>query len=160
MGGQGSTQHGPAKHCHLQGRCHLAAMSRGPTHPGTPRAAYHIDVDPEDCKYSMGLRAAVGPMLAIIHRRRTRWLRLQPRKHHRQRDAKGRSEIGRDSAWVCREESRCSRDPPAHLREAPIRRYGGCPQPFPSSAGSPTAHAMLVGRKSPTAAPHWKDRST
>ena len=98
--------------------------------------------------------------LTIIHRLQVRRLRLQPRQHHRQRDAKGRSEIGRDGAWVRREQSRCSRDPPAHFREAPIRRYSGCPQPFPSSALSPNAHAMLLGRKSPTAAPHWKDRST
>jgi len=160
VGVQGSTQHRRAKHCQLQGRRHLAATTRGPTHPGTPRAADHTDVDPENCKNSIGLRAAVGPMLAIIHRHRARRLRLQPRQHHRQRDAKGRSEIGRDGAWVRREQSQCSRDPPAHFREAPIRRYSGCPQPFPSSAGSPNAHAMLLGRKIPTAAPHWKDRST
>ena len=82
------------------------------------------------------------------------------RDNNRTWEAKGRSEMGRDGAWVRREQSRCSWDPPAHFREAPIRRCSGCPQPFPSSAGSPNAHAMLLGRKSPTAAPHCKDRST
>ena len=38
--------------------------------------------------------------LTIIHRLQVRRLRLQPRQHHRQRDAKGRSEIGRDGMWV------------------------------------------------------------
>jgi len=37
-----------------------------------------------------------------------------------------------------------------------LRRYSGCPQPFPSSVGSPNAHAMLLGRKSPrTGPPEW-----
>jgi len=97
---QGSTQPRRAKHCQLQGRRHLAATTRGPTHPGTPRAADHTDVDLENCKLSIGLRATVGPMLAITHRRRARRLPLQPRQHHCQRDAKGRSEIGRDGMWV------------------------------------------------------------
>jgi len=153
VGVQGSTPHRRAKHYQLQGRCHLAAPSPGPTHPGAPRAADHTDLDPKNCN-------AIGPMLTILHRRRARRLRLRPRQHHSQQDAKGRRQIGRDGAWVRREESRCSRDPPAHFQEVPIRRYSGCPQPFPSNAGSPNAHAMLLGRKSPTAAPHWKDRST
>jgi len=157
---QGSTQPRRAKHCQLQGRRHLAATTRGPTHPGTPRAADHTDVDLENCKHSIGLRAAVGPMLPITHQRRARRLRLQPRQQHRQRDAKGRSEIGRDGAWVHREQSRYSQDPPTHFRGGQIRRYSGCPQPVPSSAGSPNTHALLHGRKSPAAAPHWKDRST
>jgi len=76
-------------------------------------------------------------MLASVHRRRTRRLRLQLGQHHRTREAKGHSAMGHDGAWVCREQSRCSWDPPAHFREAPIRRYSGCPQLFPSNAGSP-----------------------
>ena len=96
---------------------------------------------------------AVGPILTMRHRRRARRLRLRPSQHQSQRDAKSRRQIGRDGAWVSREQSRCSWDPPAHFREAPIRRYSGCPQPFPSSAGSQNAHAMLLGKKSPTAVP-------
>jgi len=42
--------------------------------------------------------------------------------------------IGRDGAWVSREQSQRSQDPPAHLRGGPIRTYNGCPQPFLSSA--------------------------
>ena len=66
----------------------------------------------------------------------------------------------RDGAWVRQDQSRGSWDPPAHFREAPTRRYSGYQQPFPSRAGSQNAHAMLLGRKSPTAVPHWKGRST
>jgi len=78
---------------------------------------------------------------------------------HSQRDAKGPRQIDHDGAWVHQEQSRCSHDPPAHFREVPIRRYSGCPQSCPSNAGSPNTHAMLLGRKGPTAAPHWKDKS-
>jgi len=155
VGVQGSTPQGRVKH---QGRCHLAAPSRGPAHLGAPRVADHPDLDLKKC-HAMGL-GAVGPMLTILHRRRARRLRLRPRQHHSQRDAKGRGQTGRDGAWVRREQSRCSWDPPAHFREAPIRRYSGYPQPFPSSAGSQNARANLLGRKSPTAFPHWKDRFT
>ena len=108
--------------------------------------------------HAKGLGAA-GPMLTLLHRRRARRLWLRPRRHHRQQDAKGRVQTGRDGAWVRREQSLCSWDPPAHFREAPIRRYSGCPQPSPSSARSPDAHVMLLGRKGLTAAPHWKDMS-
>jgi len=86
--------------------------------------------------------------------------RLGHRQYHSQRDAKGQVQTSRDGAWVRREQSRGSWDPPAHLQEAPIRRYSGYPQPFPSSAGRQNARAMLLGRKSPTAVPHWMDRST
>jgi len=103
---------------------------------------------------------AVGPKSRILHRRWARRLRLRPSQHQSQRDAKGRRQIGRDGAWVRRDQSRGSWDPPAHFREAPTRRYSGYQQPFPSRAGSPNAHAMLLGRKSPTAVPHWKGRST
>jgi len=41
-GVQDSTPQGRAKH---QGRCHLAAPSRGPAHPGALRAADHTDLD-------------------------------------------------------------------------------------------------------------------
>ena len=41
----------------------------------------HTDVDPENCN-AIGLRTAFGPMFAILHRRRARWLRLRPRQHH------------------------------------------------------------------------------
>ena len=95
----------------------------------------------------------------MLHGRWARRLRLRPRQHHGQRDAKGRRKIGRDGAWVRQEQSRCSRDLPVHFREVPIRRYSGCPESCPSNAGSPNARAMLLGRKSPTAAPHWKDKS-
>jgi len=69
-------------------------------------------------------------------------------------------QIRRESAWVRREQSRGSWDPPAHFREAPTRRYSGYQQPLPSRAGSQNVHAMLLGRKSPTGVPHWKGRST
>jgi len=98
------------------------------------------------CRLSTRLQAPVGPLLAS-HRRRARRLRLQPRHQHRQRDAKGRGEIGRDGAWVRREQSRCSQDPTAHSRGGLIRTYSGCPQPFPSSAKSPSACAMYSGEK-------------
>jgi len=61
---------------------------------------------------------------------------------------KGQRQIRRDGAWVRREQTRGSWDPSAHLREAPTNRYSGYQQPFPSSAGSQSAHAMLLGRKS------------
>jgi len=144
----------------LQRRRHLAATTRWPKHPGTPRAADHTNVGIKNCKLSIGLRAAVSPLSAIAHRRRAHRLRLQPRQQHRQREAKGRGEIGRDGAWVRREQLRCSQDPPAHFRGGPIRTYSGYPQLVASSAGSPHAHAMLLGRKNPAAAPHWKDRFT
>ena len=78
MGVQGSTPHRRAKHYQLQGRSHLAAPSRGPTHPGAPRTADHTDMDPKNCN-AIGL-GAVGPMLTTLHRRRARRLRLRPRQ--------------------------------------------------------------------------------
>jgi len=51
----------------------------------------------------------------MLHQRRARRLRLRPRQHHSQRDAKGRRQIGRDGAWVCREKSQYLWDPPAHF---------------------------------------------
>jgi len=166
MAGGGAGQHTTQANetLPLQERRHLAATTRGPTHTWTPRAADHTDVGLKKCKLPIGLRATVGPLLAITHRRQARRLRLQPRQQHRQREAKGRSEMGRDGAWVRRiygrKQSQCSQDPPAHFRGGPIRRYSGCPQPVPSSAGSPNAHAMLLGIKTPASAPHWKDRHT
>ena len=63
-------------------------------------------------------------------------------------------EIGHDGAWVRREQSLCPWDPPAHFPKAPTNRYSGYQQPLPSRAGSQSAHAMLLRRKSPTAVPH------
>jgi len=154
VGVQGSIPQGRAKH---QGQYHLAVPSRRPAHPRTVHTTDHPDLNLKKC-HTIGL-STVGPMLTLVHRRWARWLRLRPRRHHNQRDAKGRVQTGRYSAWVCQEQLWCSWHPPAHFREAPTRRYSGCPQPFPLSAGSPDAHVMLLGRKSPTAAPHWKDKS-
>ena len=118
VGVKGSAPQERAKH---QCQCHLAAPSRRPAHPGALRAADVVELDLKKC-HAIGL-GAVGPMLTLLHRRRARRLRLRPRRHHRQRDARGRVQTGRDGAWVRREQSRCSWDPPAHFREAPIMRY-------------------------------------
>jgi len=95
----------------------------------------------------------------ILHQRWARWMQLRLSQHQSQRDAKGRHQIRRDGAWVRREQSLCSWDPPAHFQQAPTWRYSGYQQPFPSRAGSQNAHTMLLGRKSPTVVPHWKGRS-
>jgi len=61
VGVQGSKQHRRTKNCQLQGRHHLAATTRGPMCPGTPRAADNKDVRLKKCNLSIGLRATVGP---------------------------------------------------------------------------------------------------
>ena len=118
---QGSTQPRRTKHCQLQERRHLAATTHGPTHTGTPRAADHTDVGLTKCKLCIGLRATVGPLLAITHRRQARRLRLQPRQQNCRGEAEGRSEIGRDGAWVRRistvESSRSARRTRPHIFE-------------------------------------------
>jgi len=134
VGVQGITPQGRPNH---QGRCHLATSTRGP--------ALASLSNPELQKsHAIGL-GEVGPKSRILHRRWARQLRLRLSQHQSQRDVKGQRQIRRDGAWVRREQSRGSWDPPAHFREATTRRYSGYQQPFPSRAGSQNAHAMLRG---------------
>ena len=67
----------------------------------------------------------VWPKARVVHRRRARRLRLRLSQHQSRWDPKGRRQIRRDGAWVRREQSRGSWDPPAHFREAQTRRYSG-----------------------------------
>jgi len=143
VGVQGSTPQGRDNH---QGRCHLATPARGP-------ALVSLSTPELQTRNAISL-GKVWPKARVVHRRRARRLRLRLSQHQSRWDPKGRRQIRRDGAWVRREQSRGSWDPPAHFREAPTRRYSGYQQPFPSRAGSQNAHVVLLGRKSPTAVPH------
>ena len=92
-------------------------------------------------------QAEVASFLAIAHLRWTEWLRILQSLKHYHRAAKGRVNPGRDGARVSREQLRQSQDPPTHRQGGPIKTYNGCPQPFPSNARSPDAHAMHPGKQ-------------